>query len=177
MNAYDFDETIYYGDSEFHFIEYIFKKYPLEMKKYARRYKFYRFLQKKLKLISRDKARVKIFTFLKVLRDVDKDLEEFRASHTKNIKKWYYDVKRPDDVIISATPSFILEPIAKTLGNSKRFTATLSPKSFIPTPLQILPWQITQMRRFSSQATNFRLGKADFKRIYGQKSTTIIIFL
>ncbi len=33
MNAYDFDETIYYGDSEFHFIEYIFKKYPLEMKK------------------------------------------------------------------------------------------------------------------------------------------------
>ena len=47
MNTYDFDETIYYGDSEFHFIEYIFKKYPLEMKKYARRYKFYRFLQKK----------------------------------------------------------------------------------------------------------------------------------
>lgn len=118
MNTYDFDETIYYGDSEFHFIEYIFKKYPLEMKKYARRYKFYRFLQKKLKLISRDKARVKIFTFLKVLRDVDKDLEEFWASHTKNIKKWYYDVKRPDDVIISATPSFILEPIAQTLGNS-----------------------------------------------------------
>ena len=86
MNTYDSDETIYYGDSEFHFIEYIFKKYPLEMKKYARRYKFYRFLQKKLKLISRDKARVKIFTFLKVLRDVDKDLEEFWASHTKNIK-------------------------------------------------------------------------------------------
>ena len=50
MNAYDFDETIYYGDSEFHFIEYIFKKYPLEMKKYARRYKFYRFLQKSLNL-------------------------------------------------------------------------------------------------------------------------------
>lgn len=43
MNAYDFDETVYYGDSEFHFIEYIFAKYP-SMKKYARRYKFYRFL-------------------------------------------------------------------------------------------------------------------------------------
>lgn len=86
MNAYDFDETVYYGDSEFHFIEYIFAKYP-SMKKYARRYKFYRFLQKKLKLISRDAARVKIFAFLKVLDNVDKELSEFWATHEKNLKK------------------------------------------------------------------------------------------
>lgn len=115
MNAYDFDETVYYGDSEFHFIEYIFAKYP-SMKKYARRYRFYRFLQKKLKLISRDAARVKIFSFLKVLDNVDKELEEFWATHEKNLKKWYLDVKLSDDVIVSATPGFILEPIAGKLG-------------------------------------------------------------
>lgn len=115
MNAYDFDETVYYGNSEFHFIEYIFAKYP-SMKKYARRYKFYRFLQKKLKLISRDAARVKIFSFLKVLDNVDKELEEFWATHEKNLKKWYLDVKLSDDVIVSATPGFILEPIAGKLG-------------------------------------------------------------
>lgn len=115
MNAYDFDETVYYGDSEFHFIEYIFAKYP-SMKKYARRYKFYRFLQKKLKLISRDAARVKIFAFLKVLDNVDKELSEFWAIHEKNLKKWYLDVKTAGDVIVSATPGFILEPIAEKLG-------------------------------------------------------------
>ena len=115
MNTYDFDETVYYGDSEFHFIEYIFAKYP-SMKKYARRYRFYRFLQKKLKLISRDAARVKIFAFLKVLDNVDKELEEFWATHEKNLKKWYLDAKTSDDVIVSATPSFILEPIAEKLG-------------------------------------------------------------
>lgn len=115
MNAYDFDETVYYGDSEFHFIEYIFAKYP-SMKKYARRYKFYRFLQKKLKLISRDAARVKIFAFLKVLDNVDKELAEFWAIHEKNLKKWYLDVKTTGDVIVSATPGFILEPIAEKLG-------------------------------------------------------------
>ncbi len=115
MNAYDFDETIYYGDSEFHFIEYVFAKYP-EMKKYERRYKFYRFLQKKLKLVSRDYARVKIFGFLKALTDVDKELEEFWATHEKNVKRWYLNVKRDDDVIVSATPEFILLPITKKLG-------------------------------------------------------------
>lgn len=115
MNTYDFDETIYSGNSEFDFIEYVFAKYP-SMKKYKRRYKFYRFLQKKLGLISRDHARIKIFSFLKALPDVDNELVEFWALRERNLKKWYLDVKRPDDVIISATPAFILEPIAKKLG-------------------------------------------------------------
>ena len=87
MNAYDFDETVYYGDSEFHFIEYIFAKYP-SMKKYARRY----------------------------LDNVDKELAEFWVTHEKNLKKWYLDVKTTGDVIVSATPGFILEPIAEKLG-------------------------------------------------------------
>lgn len=115
MNTYDFDETIYSGDSEFGFIEYVFAKYK-SLKKYERRYRFYRFLQKKLGVISRDRARIKTFSFLKALPNVDKELDEFWALHAKNLKKWYLSVRREDDIIISATPAFILEPIAKKLG-------------------------------------------------------------
>ena len=50
MNTYDFDETIYYGDSEFHFIEYIFKKYPLEMKNMRADISFTDFCKKSLNL-------------------------------------------------------------------------------------------------------------------------------
>ena len=116
MDVYDFDETVYFGDSEFHFIEYVFAKYPKMMKKYSRRYKFYRFLQKKLKLVSRDYARQKIFSFLKVLPDVDGELEQFWAEHELNLKKWYLAVTREDDVILPATPEFILKPITDKLG-------------------------------------------------------------
>lgn len=115
MNVYDFDETVYFGDSEFHFIEYVFAKYP-RMKKYSRKYKFYRFLQKKLKLVSRDYARQKIFSFLKKISDIDGELAAFWAEHETNLKKWYLAQKREDDVILSATPEFILKPITDKLG-------------------------------------------------------------
>ena len=34
----------------------------------------------------------------------------------EKIKKWYLDMKKSDDVIISASPEFLLEPICKELG-------------------------------------------------------------
>ena len=135
MIVYDFDETVYFGDSEFHFIEYVFAKYP-KMKKYSRRYKFYRFLQKKLKLVSRDYARQKIFSFLKEIPDIDGELEVFWAKHEKNLKKWYLAQKRADDVILSATPEFILKPITeippKTFLTRIKSITPLSGASFLP---------------------------------------------
>ena len=48
--------------------------------------------------------------------NIEKDLPEFWASHKNNIKDWYYKTQREDDVIISASPEFLLEPICKELG-------------------------------------------------------------
>ena len=48
--------------------------------------------------------------------NIEKDLPEFWASHKDNIKDWYYKTQRKDDVIISASPEFLLEPICKELG-------------------------------------------------------------
>ena len=48
--------------------------------------------------------------------DIDKDLGDFWESHKDNIKGWYYKNQQPDDVIISASPEFLLKPICKELG-------------------------------------------------------------
>ena len=43
-------------------------------------------------------------------------MEEFWNIHKYNIKAFYYETQQEDDVIISASPYFLLEPIIKELG-------------------------------------------------------------
>jgi phosphoserine phosphatase len=48
--------------------------------------------------------------------DFDEQIEKFWDKHIKNISAWYLEQKRDDDLIISASPSCIIEPIARRLG-------------------------------------------------------------
>lgn len=114
MNCYDFDKTIYNGDSTKDF--YIFclkrhkkisKTFPALIKAFA---KFYVF-----KKGDKTDFKEKMYLFLNYV-DINKDLPEFWESHKCNIKNWYYKTQKEDDVIISASPEFLLKPICKELG-------------------------------------------------------------
>ena len=50
------------------------------------------------------------------IEDIDKAVLDFWEQNEKNIKKWYLDMKENTDVIISASPEFLLAPICKKLG-------------------------------------------------------------
>lgn len=108
---YDFDGTIYDGDSSLDFILYCFKKNPRLIKKLpkiivaALKYKF--------KKISKTKMKEIFFSFLKDIDNIDKVLNEFWKSHEKNIKDFYKEKNHDSDIIISASPKFLIEPIAK----------------------------------------------------------------
>ncbi len=56
------------------------------------------------------------FSFLCKVKDFDVQIERFWDKHEKNISDWYLSQKKPDDLIISASPNCIIEPIAKRLG-------------------------------------------------------------
>ena len=114
MNVYDFDDTILEGDTELYFWAWIFKKYP-HIAGYHSEYLFYMTLQN-MGLITRDDSRPHAYAFLKEFDNIDEVVEEFWREHEHFIKKWYLKTQREDDVIISASPEFLLIPICKKLG-------------------------------------------------------------
>lgn len=113
MNVYDFDETIFEGDCEDRFFKYLS---GLAGFRFSRlRYLLLELISKKMKLMSRTTARQIQYSFLKRIPDIDSVLEAYWDSSQKFMKKWYFDVQKPDDVIASGTPGFLLAPMIRRL--------------------------------------------------------------
>lgn len=113
MNVYDFDGTIYDGDSTIRFYLYCLKKRPIiiifcvEQAIGALMYF--------LKLCSKTKFKEHFFSFIKLI-DVDKFVEEFWNVEERNIRQWYKDIKDYSDVIISASPEFLIRVPLERIG-------------------------------------------------------------
>lgn len=119
MNAYDFDETIYDGESSVQFIMMYLKNDP----------KILSFLPAVAKVmykynrgqITFDDFTTKYGVQLKqYFNDNDVDLmglvKEFWDKHEKNIKPFYRRLQREDDIIITASPEFMMREICDRLG-------------------------------------------------------------
>lgn len=113
MNAYDFDGTIYDGDSTIDFYLYCISKNPKILKSIIRQGKgVVLYLLKKI-----DKTGMKqyFYSFLNQIDNVDELLEKFWEKNISKIKPWYLEQKKDDDVIISASPEFLLQIICEEL--------------------------------------------------------------
>ncbi len=53
------------------------------------------------------------------MKDVDKAVADFWKGHRKNLKGWYLKKDHSRDVIISASPEFLLAPVFETLPVQK----------------------------------------------------------
>ncbi len=114
MNVYDFDGTVYRGDSSVDFYLFCLRRHPSVLARFpAQAAAFFRYRRKKC-----NKTAMKgvFFSYLSKISDLDVELTAFWMSHEKNIFPYYLAQKRADDVIISASPEFLLAPIAKKLG-------------------------------------------------------------
>lgn len=114
MNVFDFDGTIYSGDSTKDFIFYCFKKYPKTRWKIPKILWYGMWFG--LKIVKKKTFKQKLFSIVTKIDDLDKAVNEFWEINEKKIHKWYLEMKQPTDVIISASPEFLLEPICKKLG-------------------------------------------------------------
>ena len=113
INGYDFDETIYDGDSSVNFYLFCLKKNKKVLKQLPTQIKG--LIKYKTKKIEKTEFKEYVFSFLKHIDNVDQYVEEFWNENYKKIKSWYFDQQEKTDVIISASPEFLLKPLEKQL--------------------------------------------------------------
>ena len=115
MNVYDFDQTIYYPDSSYHFFLYCLKKHPAAVLPVIPGSLTLALKYKQGKIGARV-LKQHLFSFLRNLDDVECEVIAFWDTHRQNLMDWYLKQKRDDDLIISASPEFLLTPITRDLG-------------------------------------------------------------
>lgn len=114
MNVYDFDKTIYSGDSTTAFFLFSLKRHPSVLCLIPSI--FYGFIKYYVfKKGTKTQFKQRIMYFVKKI-DYKKDITDFWKKNKRKIKKYYIDQKKETDVIISASPAFVIEPVCKELG-------------------------------------------------------------
>ena len=121
MNVYDFDGTIYPTDCTVGFGFWCMNRHPKMW------FTFFPKMIKTLILYKMDKIpeylmQRRLFSYLTLVDDFDEQIEKYWDKNEKKIAPWYLAQKKDDDLIISASPTAIIEPIANRLG--VRFVAS-----------------------------------------------------
>ncbi len=114
MYIYDFDKTIYDGDSTAAFIKFCVKRYKKTLVTLIPT--GWAFLLYAVGIYTKTQFKEKMYRFLKYIPDIDKALLEFWDGHEEKILDYYIAQKSTEDIIISASPEFLLEPICERLG-------------------------------------------------------------
>ena len=127
MNAYDFDKTIYDGDSTADFYLFCLKKHNsiilLAPSLLCAFFRFYVFRKG-----TKTEFKEKMYRFLTKC-NAENDVAEFWNKNSGKIKDFYIMQKQSDDVIISASPEFLLAPICKKLGIKHLIASKVDSKS------------------------------------------------
>ena len=113
MNVYDFDGTIYAGDSTVDFYFYALRKKPGIMRYLPKQ--LIGVLRYKAKKITKTQMKEYFYSFLQGIR-AEEMLNDFWKQHEKKIYMWYKKQHRENDLVISASPEFLLRPICQKLG-------------------------------------------------------------
>ena len=114
MNVYDFDKTIYDGDSTLDFYFYCLRKHPSIIICLPKQ--LFGAIAYKLRLVSKVRFKEMFYSFLKKLKNVDGDILCFWDGHQRKIKDWYLRQREESDLIISASPEFLLREICERVG-------------------------------------------------------------
>ena len=127
INVYDFDKTIYSGDSTVDFYLYCLKRkksiiFLLPIQVFA-------MILYLLNIKNKEYFKEKFFIFLKKIPDVDLYVKDFWKQNITKIKSWYLKQKEPTDIIISASPEFLLKPLKKKLKIDKVIASKVNKKT------------------------------------------------
>ena len=117
MNIYDFDKTIFYPDSSVTFVIWSSKRHPWIFL-FCLPIAFIRWLSFKFGIISKDRLKEGAFFFIRFIPDLEGDVKKFWEEHESRICPWYLEQRRPDDLVISASPEFLVKPMTDKLGIS-----------------------------------------------------------
>jgi phosphatidylglycerophosphatase C len=114
MNVYDFDKTIYAKDSSIDF--YLFNlRQDWTILRYAPK-QVWALFNYKLKRIPKTRMKQVFYTYFKTIKNMDERVKLFWDTHEGNVRPFYATQRQPDDVIISASPTFLLAPLMQRWG-------------------------------------------------------------
>ena len=126
INVYDFDKTIYDGDSSIDFYLYCLKRkksiillLPIQI---------FALILYILKIKDKEYFKSKFFSFVKKI-NVDEYVKDFWKEKINKIKPWYIENKKETDIIISASPDFLLKRIKKKLKIDRIITSEVDKKT------------------------------------------------
>lgn len=127
MNIYDFDKTLYGADSTMDFILFSLKKHPTLLRYLP--VQGLAFLKHYVLKVT-DKTAMKE-QFYRIFRGYDPEalLEEFWDTHQHKVFDWYALQQEETDIVISASPEFLLKPICARLGIQYLIASRVDPKT------------------------------------------------
>ena len=115
MNVYDFDGTLYDGDSTMDLYRFCLKRRPYIVfclpGQLIARSKF------KRGKIDRTQLKQRYYRFFRYM-DMKRMSERFWDSNMDRIFAWYADIRKDDDVVVSASPEFHIREICSRIGIS-----------------------------------------------------------
>ena len=116
MNVYDFDKTVFMGESSSRFFLFCAKRHPkalLNLPKTG----FYGLLSA-LRLCSLTKFKEAFHGYLRYVPDASALAEEFWERHHAEIPRWLPPLLPKGGLVISASPEFLIAPMCRRLGLS-----------------------------------------------------------
>jgi len=115
-NVYDFDKTVVYPDSGFTFFNFCFRRHTFKILRHlpGLGVELSRFAINRRRGLP---VKGEFYRFIRSLPDWREEVRLFwEQNANKLLKPWYLAQKRPDDIIISCTAAFLLEPLCEQLG-------------------------------------------------------------
>lgn len=118
MNVFDFDNTIYDGETLIDFALHYVRTDP-KIWKYVPKLLIICF-KDAFHLFSVEEAIEAYASFLEGyfihIKTLDEDVIKFWNKNEKKIKPWYNEVRQDDDIIVSGSTDFLLDEIMKRMG-------------------------------------------------------------
>lgn len=129
MRVFDFDKTIYDGDSTVDFYFYCLRKYPKTLLGIPS--VFFRGTLFCLGIYEKTRFKEYFYRFLRRIPDVKSAVSDFWDTHESKIKSFY--TAQPEDTIISASPEFLLKEICARLHINRLIASVVDEKTGIYT--------------------------------------------
>lgn len=114
VNLYDFDNTIYHGDSSVDFFLFCLRKKPKMLFLLPKMGSS--FIKYRLHITDKTAMKETIFSYLKYFDNIDDLVGRFWLKHRSKIKEFFLNKDHAQDIIISASPEFLLRPMADSFN-------------------------------------------------------------
>lgn len=115
MNIYDFDDTIYAGDTMVDIFKYSIVRHPiLVIRSIFNAIKYYQKYKKGI--INFELFKENLLSFLFKIKNREEYINQFINSNIYKIKDWYKANQKDDDIIISASYELWIKPFCNKIG-------------------------------------------------------------